>query len=200
MKNSTETSTNKLYSFAAILLLFSLVFYGCLSPYSGPADSSGVIVVGDSLTNEATNEMNFFYSLDSGVKASINGADGLTSCFGRHNIQLAVDLNPAVLVIALGTNDVALGWDIEDFLCVTDILLNITPGVDVLWIIPLYGADQIRSTIEYWKNEAPHVKMAGWDEVTLYPAYYRADGIHHNSKGRVAYAEFIVQSSMALIN
>jgi len=181
-----------------ILAILGLFFASCIPNYSGPDNAKGIVVVGDSLTNEAGNELDFFYSLDPAVKAAVHGVDGLTSCFATHDIQEVVDtMDPAVLVIALGTNDYAGGWTVDDFLCITDIVLNITPGVDVLWIVPPIGSQQVRDSLEYW--DAPHVQIAGWDEVTLYPAYYRADGVHHNSKGRVAYAEFIVQSTMLLV-
>jgi len=190
----------KKIKFLASILVFSLLLLllgGCLTSYSGPADSTPIVVIGDSLVDQASNEIKFFYSLDSSYKYSVNGFGGITTCYARDDIREGVSMSPAVLVIALGTNDKTLGWDINNFLCMSDILNNITRNVDVLWIVPNHGGPEVRSVLEYW--DRPNVTIGGWDEVSNDPSYYIYDGIHHTTKGRVAYAAFIVQQSINLL-
>lgn len=185
-----------------LVLILGAVMAGLGATVALPLGGDGepaptVVIVGDSLVFQSTDELALRMQDD--FDHSLRGTPASTICDRKDDIADAVRRDPDALVIALGTNDVALGWDGEDFACLTDVVLNDTAEVDTIWVVPAYGAEQIRESLDHWADQTPRLTVAGWDEVTQVPDWYEPDGIHHNTEGQAQYAAFITNAVRDLV-
>lgn len=185
----------------AIMAVFILLLGGCIpEDYSGPPGGRKVVVIGDSLTRQATDEIRGQFWLSDVFYYSVSGEDGKTSCDRVEDIRWTINhRKPDVLVVALGTNDAAqtmMGnqeWNHYEK-CIDNITQSVIKNTPTVWVVPSFGNGVVREALS---DAPPNVRIGGWDKVQK-DSYYVRDGIHHNQKGQNAYAEFIFREVSSL--
>ena len=147
-----------------------------------------VKVLGDSLTVGGY----LYGSIDtvfSGYDLEVNAQGGRTTPGGAwlvDNGALRLGDDPAVVVIALGTNDAyttCYGGLVEH---VTQSVLRVAPDAKVLWVGPAQWSAAmapIRADLVAWHDGDRRVFL-DWDPyVRSYPAWLASDGVHLTADG-----------------
>jgi hypothetical protein len=178
------------YALGAVAM-FSLLGMSCgatSQPYVGPAGAPKLYVVGDSITYQATDDLNAQFQ--SAYQVRIDGSSGASSQYMSSRAQAAAASGPDVAVVELGTNDpvplygLTLAqsetWleTIDGWFPLTTCVVFVTPWSGTVSRPPgaLAAIDQFeRSTF---------ARIADWDAAATPDDYAGGDGIHPNSSGR----------------
>jgi lysophospholipase L1-like esterase len=179
--------------------------------YKGKAGAPKVAVVGDSITNYSTPQVE--RTLGGTYQYSVLGTPSIDLKDGREQlVKPALATNPNILVVELGINSARTGWDSNDLPHLEGILKDTDAVPCVVWVIPdaldvSYFDNngpgtlherilQFKASLEKRLPKNPNVHMAYWGDVErTHPEWYIAgDGLHNSPAGEQAYAEFILSS------
>lgn len=183
-----------------VAILSLLVIVGLTTGGTPRLTEGRVLVVGDSLTNGANQEVRGALA-DAGWDPVVDGRGGWT--IGRWHeplVELASFARPDVAVVALGTNNCdracrPLGPEID---AIITTLLD--AGVqEILWVNvqesapypanPAYVNDEIERAAVRWRQ----VRLVDLDVVfSGHPEWHIDDGIHFNEAGAQQFAALLV--------
>ena len=168
----------------ATALLAAALAGGCGS------DRPSAAVVGDSLTADATQEIEATVE----PPVDIDGVPGATIEASLARIQLVARRRPEVVIVALGTNDGFFGAPdpggaarqaldaLDEVSCVRWI------GVAAVHDEPALVNVPIAEAVASHDNAA----FVNWAEVAAgHPGWFQPDGIHHTERGQRAFADAI---------
>lgn len=164
-------------------------------PAAQPEATQDVQVIGDSLSVDSRPYLSPTWGSRAKDDRALWTAQTLIS-------DVAANLDPDVLVLALGSNDVAhrrrsmarairtSNRNTAGVGCV------IFTTVKVDGVTPFYNRQWRRFALRFnnalWSSDA---QVANWNkEATDHPAYFVSDGLHMNTVGQMAYARFLQQS------
>lgn len=170
----------------------------------------GVVMVGDSLTEGATVELESAIG-DAGIALlRIDGATGRRITVGDETgppsgvtaigDAVAAGLQPSVWVIALGTNDATL-YPADQHAATISELLQALPadGAAVAWV-NVYLRDfpdeaaAFNEALALALDERPFALVCDWAAAAAKSGLVAADGVHLTSEGSAAFATMIVDS------
>lgn len=182
-------------------------------PYVGPAGAPRVAVVGDSITNYSSTQVQ---SAMSGYRVSINSVPGIDLADGRAQlVKPVMATKPDVLVIELGINSAREVWDSADLVHLEGIMADAASVPCVIWVTPTalapsyydhLGKGYLRDRIAAMKASVakrvakrPNFHLADWGEIEgQHPEWFDADHLHPTTAGKVAYAQYLNEQVGAL--
>lgn len=176
---------------AATLVLTALA--APRSPASAVRPTTAVFVVGDSLTVGASEFGGLSDKFaDAGYRISVVARQGQGVKWGLSTLQNTGRSLPAVVVVGLGTNDVASGRSVESFGEYVDAIMD-TVGDDrtVVWMNldmqgPPWGSQAARYNRLLLERTGRHsnLEVADWNGyVDQNRTWVVSDNIHLNAKG-----------------
>ena len=188
-----------------LIIAIALGASACRPVYAGP-EGPRIAVVGDSITNSATDE------LDAELADShrfLHGIDSIDLAEGRTQLVKPVaDTEPAVVVIELGINSARESWDATDLVHLEQVLADLHSVPCVVWVTPTaldgsyfdhLGEGTIASRIALFQASLnkrlpkhPNIHQADFGAVEVqYPEWFQADRMHLDDDGQLAYAAFV---------
>lgn len=184
----------------AVLVL--LIAAGLSSGEPARVTEGRVLVVGDSLTNGSTSEVRDALTR-AGWDPIVDGRGGWSIERWREPlVELAAVAQPAVAVVALGTNDCdrtchRLGPEID---AIVETLLD-AGAAEILWVnvqesapYPAY-AGYVNDEIERAAVRWPELRIVDLDAAFRgHPEWNLDDGIHFNDAGSQQFAALLVSS------
>lgn len=191
-----------------LIIMFALTLCACMPQYQGKAGAPKVAVVGDSITNYAT--PNVEAALRSTYQYSVMGTPSITMQDARKPlVQAAVATTPDVLVVELGINNARDGWDSTDVTHMVRVLGDVRTVPCVVWVVPdaldvsYYDNQgpgtlherilQFKASLEKRLPSYPNVHMAYWGtQERTHPEWYiPGDNLHNSPRGENAYATYV---------
>ena len=192
---------------ATILLIVAvaLLASACRPTYTGPVGPK-VAVVGDSITNSSSGE------LDTELAAKYrfaSGIDGIDLEEGKAQLVKPVaETTPSVLVIELGINSARESWDSSDLPHLEAVLAAAKATPCVIWVTPTalepsyfdhLGTGTLASRIAQFQASLskrlpkyPNIHRADFGAIELqHPEWFVADRLHLTPEGQAAYAAFV---------
>lgn len=176
-------------------------------PDPAAATTVDVLVVGDSLTADATGEIR-------AAMASVGYPDVAVAAFGGTDIawavqQLRAHPDPPIVVLASGTNNTPGGWSPADRADAAAAVQALRSHRCATWVLPAAHrhpdgrttpdaeaaatVDGIRAALA-----GTAVSAVDWSAVAATrPEWHQADGVHHTARGRQAYAELLASGTRA---
>jgi lysophospholipase L1-like esterase len=174
------------------------------------AEPGGVAMIGDSITEGSLTELMAAFGAAGIPSPLIDGDSGRRIESGRNplnGVQVLTDLitigvNPAVWVIALGTNDAGNYDDEAAYGALIDLMLGKIDDERPLVWIDVYRPDNERGVAEF--NDALRSRLAdrgnavigSWFELATRPdaKILQRDRVHPNDEGRKAFAQLVVDT------
>jgi hypothetical protein len=181
----------------------------CSPIYKGNTSGTKVGVVGDSITNYATPQVEatlaptYHYAVGSTPGINLKDARGTW-------VRPMVGTHPEVLVVELGINSARDGWDSTDLPHLEGVLKDVRTVPCVVWVVPdaldtsYYDNQgtsaptlherilQFKASLEKRLPANPNVHLAYWGaQERTHPAWYGDDGLHNSNRGETAYATYV---------
>jgi lysophospholipase L1-like esterase len=192
---------------ATILLIVAvaLVASACRPTYTGPQGPK-VAVIGDSITNSSSEE------LDAELAAKYrfaSGIDGIDLADGRAKLVNPVaETKPSVLVIELGINSARESWDSSDLPHLEAVLAAAKATPCVIWVTPTalepsyydhLGQGTLASRITAFQASLdkrlpkyPNIHRADFGAIEQqHPEWFVNDRLHLTAAGQAAYAAYV---------
>lgn len=209
----TSPSPRRSRRLATIVLVIAIALgiTACRPVYTGP-EGPRVAVVGDSITNSATGELDaelaakhrFLHGID-----SIDLADGRTRL-----VKPVVGSGPSVVVVELGINSAREVWNSADLVDLENVLADLKAVPCVVWVTPTalagsyfdhLGEGTIKDRIAKFKASLlkrlpkyPNVHLADFGAIEeAHPEWFHADGLHLTATGQAAYAAYVADQVAA---
>lgn len=199
--------TRRMRRLGPIVLAIAVAFgiSACRPVYTGP-EGPRVAVVGDSITNSATGE------LDAELAARyryLQGVDSIDLAEGRGRlVQPVVGTDPAVVVIELGINSAREEWNSTDLVALENVLADLRTVPCVVWVTPTALAGsyydhlgngtlqariaQFQASLKKRLPKNPNVHLADFGAIEVqHPEWFHADGLHLDDAGQAAYAAYL---------
>jgi lysophospholipase L1-like esterase len=188
-----------------LIIAVALGVTACQPVYTGP-QGPRVAVVGDSITNSASDELDVALT---SKRRHLNGIDSIDLADGRTQlIKPVTATDPAVLVIELGINSAREVWNSDDLKHLEAVLADIKTVPCVIWVTPTalessyfdhLGEGMISARIAMFQASLkkrlpkhPNVHLADFGAIEVqHPEWFHADRLHLNADGQVAYANYI---------
>ncbi len=174
------------------------------------AAPGGVAMIGDSITEGSMAELMFAFAAAGIPSPLIDGDSGRRIESGRNPLNgaqvladlITVGVNPAVWVIALGTNDAGNYDDEAAYRTLIDLMLaKIDNDRPLVWI-DVYRPDNDKGVAEF--NTALRARLAergnavigSWFELATRPdaKILQRDRVHPNDEGRKVFAQLVVDT------
>jgi len=197
----------------AVVLVLAVAFgiTACRPVYTGP-EGPRVAVVGDSITNAATDH------LDAEMAARyrhLHGIDSIDLVEGRDRlVKPVVETDPSVVVVELGINSAREVWNSADLVALERVLADLRTVPCVVWVTPTaldvsyydhLGEGTLKARIALFQASLkkrlpknPNVHLADFGAVEAeHPEWYHADGLHLSEAGRAAYAAYVADQVAA---
>lgn len=192
----------------ATLLLVILVALGasaCQPVYAGP-DGRRVAVIGDSITNSATEELDAELAEE---RRFVQGVNSIDLADGRTRLVKPVTgTTPSVVVIELGINSAREVWDSADLVHLERVLADLHAVPCVVWVTPTaldgsyydhLGEGMLSTRIAMFQASLkkrlpkhPNIHQADFGAIErTHPEWYQADRVHLTDAGQQAYAAYI---------
>ncbi len=164
-----------------------------------------VLVLGDSLTQESRDRVEAGL-LALGALPTIIAENGRSTDLVNRHARLH---QQSVVVVALGSNDLADGWNpIADQARIEAAVAALQDRDCVAWVLPavvthpwfeppsiLPGSFEVRAAIVDTARDAGFQIVDWTGAASKRPEWYQPDGIHHNALGQEAYAATIVEAT-----
>ncbi len=171
----------------------------------GHPQARRVAFVGDSITAWSLDQIRWLFA-DCAVV--IRATPGIGMGPALHDIQELVALQPDLLVIELGVNNLGDAWTAGDANQEVAILNTVGPVPDVLWVLvgaksPSYydgpsgttlrqRISMLRHSLTRHIHNYPNVRIADFSPTEIkHSDWFAPDGLHLSRKGAVAFAHFI---------
>lgn len=168
-------------------------------PSVSPGPPDRVLVVGDSLTADARDELAAWFPAQALVDVEAFGGTEI----GWAAERLGERPDAAVVAVASGTNNVPGGWSDEDAVQLDAALAQLAVRRCAVWVLPAEvrhppgqpsvidpeASDVVGELRDALLDAGVHV--AEWDRLAVEHADWHTDGVHHTDVGQQAYAEFI---------
>jgi lysophospholipase L1-like esterase len=200
-------------SLVAVTLIALLAVAGCDDPGStDPAAlNDGVVVIGDSNIFNSTTAIQERIT-DAGFETIVHGYPGYGlkdfDRYWRATLRELMRADPAMVVVALGTNDTVQTADLVQVPVGIDQVMGAVGDREVIWITvanvrpganpPTAGATvnaHLLAAARKWDN----LSFLDWAAVIdADPSVLAADGLHWSTKGRKRYAESIRDAVLAV--
>jgi GDSL-like Lipase/Acylhydrolase family len=178
----------------AVVAMFAVLGNSCLSTiqrYMGPANAPKLYIDGDSITYQATTELDDQFESD--YRVAIDGYSGNTSKQMFRQAQAAAPTAPDVAIIELGTNDPHFGMTIDESATWLESINAVFPSTTcVIFVTPWSGTiDRPAGSLAAIDNfeRATFARVADWDAAVTPDDYVNGDGVHPNSVGRLHLAQ-----------
>lgn len=171
------------------------------APAVSPGAADRVLVVGDSLTADARDELEAWFPAQALPAVDVEAFGGTE--IGWAAERLGEHPDAAVVAVASGTNNVPGGWSDEDARQLDAALAQLAARRCAVWVLPAEvrhppGAPSVidpeASDVVGELRDAlvgAGVHVAEWDQLAVEHADWHTDGVHHTTAGQQAYAEFI---------
>lgn len=210
MPNATATRTRSSRIRPATILLIiavALAASACRPTYTGPLGPR-VAVVGDSITNASSGE------LDTELAAKyryLSGIDGIDLAQGQAQLVKPVaQTTPAVLVLELGINSARESWDSSDLPHLEAVLAAVKATPCVIWVTPTaltpsyydhLGQGTLASRIAMFQASLakrlpkyPNIHRADFGALeAAHPEWFVTDRLHLTPEGQAAYAAYVAE-------
>jgi lysophospholipase L1-like esterase len=179
---------------SALVLVALVMLSGCLKP---EADST-VLLMGDSIAQEMSDDMSFqLLWRDNAPLYVVNAMGGFTtseSTSAEYWVSRMNQIQADTIFISLGTNDAAAGAELADFEYAVHLILDAAGDSQVYWLLPSALTTRIEGMME--------VRAALIMIVALYPnaetvevleGAHDTDNIHLSSHGEAETAKQFVR-------
>ena len=172
-----------------LILAFLLLLGGCFDPVA----ESTVLLMGDSIAQEITDEMSFeIHWQDNAPIFIVNSIGGMTAAFGDAGEYWAGRIRQAnadTIFISLGTNDAAAKIELVDFDYAAHLILDAAGDAKVYWLLPSPSSDiegmmEVRAVISEVVAMYPNVEVVEVGEGLL-----DTDNIHLSDEGELETAK-----------
>lgn len=188
-----------------LIIAVALLVSACRPTYTGPTGPK-VAVVGDSITNSSTEE------LDAELAAKYrfaSGIDGIDLDAGRTKLVKPVaETTPSIIVVELGINSARESWDSTDLPHLEAMLTAVKAMPCVIWVTPTametsyydhLGQGTLATRIAMFQASLdkrlpkyPNIHRADFGALELqHPEWYVADRLHLTPEGQAAYASYV---------
>lgn len=205
MNTSPVRRRNRRLATTVLLVAVAFGISACRPVYTGP-EGPRVAVVGDSITNSATGE------LDAELAARhryLQGVDSIDLAEGRGRlVKPVVSTDPSVVVVELGINSAREEWNSADLIDLENVLADLKAVPCVVWVTPTavegsyfdhLGTGTLKARIALFQASLkkrlpknPNVHLADFGAVEAeHPEWFQADGLHLNDAGQAAYAAYL---------
>jgi len=171
----------------AAILAVLVMLGGCYDPV---ADST-VLLMGDSIAQEMTDELSFeLHTRDNAPILIVNGVAGMTASFdysGEYWAGRISQANADTIFISLGTNDAGAadgrGLDLSGFESAATLILDAAGGAEVFWLLPSSSSGrplmlEVRGMIEEAVALYPNAAV-----VEVGEDRHEQDNVHLSAKG-----------------
>lgn len=161
---------------------------------SGPRD---ITIIGDSISVGATEEYLAVMPLD---EVTVVATSGIKLEGQRRAITEALETNPDVLVIELGTNNVP-GYQPEFLDLIDEVLAEVSDVPCLRWVTVYVPnaedtVDQINEHLEDALDTHPNLELVDWfSMVQDDPSLLSGDGLHPNPEGHEFLARAVATST-----
>lgn len=173
------------------------------SSTTAPAGTSSppleVVVVGDSLVFQSRQELRRMFDA---THLRISAEPGETLSQQLDAVRSAVEREPDVVVVLLGTNDITMSTD-DPYSRVRDAMDRLSPVPCVRWltVAPIFDlVAEVRILNEVIRRSASshdNVEVVEWGQrVERHPEWFR-DLVHYGDEGQRALARTIVETATA---
>ncbi|MFN8021429.1 MAG: GDSL-type esterase/lipase family protein [Acidimicrobiales bacterium] len=177
-------------------------------------DATSVVMVGDSITQGSTKELEYVLTADGFTDITIDGVTSRRIVEGggsepESGVQavtrlLADGADPDVWVIALGTNDIAKYGSSDEYGAVVQQLLDLLPDdVPLVWV-DAYRDDYPDDSVEF--DDALRARLgdrdgtvvASWYDVASADPSILRDRVHPKPDGRAKFASVVIEGLQLL--
>ena len=165
-------------------------------------DATGVLVVGDSLTNGATMFGDLEARLDDAGfdDVTVIAQDGRDTEWGIRQVRRRESVAP-VAVIELGTNPGAQTEGYQESVTTMVEELRLRGAEEIVWVTPVFGRDDRYAEKDAILRSTPGVDVVDWASVVhADPGRLAVDGLHPTEQGYATLAEFLTTAAVTAAN
>ena len=165
-------------------------------------DTTGVLVVGDSLTNGA----NLYGGLpelldDAGFDdVTVVAVDGRDTDWGIRQVRRRESVAP-VVVVELGTNPGPQTDGYQEAVTTMVEELRLRGAEEIVWVTPVFGRDDRYAEKDAILRSTPGIDVVDWATVVhADPDRLAVDGLHPTEQGYRTLAEFLTTAAVTAAN